>query len=144
SVREQSQHDVLVVGVDRSVDLPLVRAEPEPVGREQLGGRPDVVVARDLEVKVSARVDGDVVRVTLADARHATAGHLPGVPLPGERRRARGGSGPDGAGHDPDRQGATRTRHGPTVPRRAPGLYSISSRSFALTTTWLPPASSTS
>ena len=88
-VGKQPQHDVLVVGVDRSVDLPLVGAESQPVGREELGRRPGAPAVRDPQMQVPAGVDGDVPGVALADPRHPARRHLPRVALPGDRRRAR-------------------------------------------------------
>src|SRR5436190_13488501 len=73
-----------------AASLELVRPEGELVGREQLGGGPDAAIERDLEVKVARSVDRDVVRIALADARHAPRRQLPGVALPGDGRRAGG------------------------------------------------------
>ena len=87
-VRKQAEHDVLVVRVDGTVDLPLVRAEAELVRREHLGRGPGTAAVRDLEVEVTAGVDRDVVRTALAHAGHAARRDLPRVPLPAQRRRA--------------------------------------------------------
>ena len=120
-VREETEHDVLVVGVDGPVDLPLVGPKPQTIGGEELRGGPRSAVVRDPEVQVPAGVDRHVLRIAIADTRHGARGQLPGVALPGDRRAlGRPRLGQPG-GHDSRREERTpaHVQHSPRSEGRA-------------------------
>ena len=101
-VREEPEDDVLVVDVDGPVDLPLIGAEAQVVGREELRGRPRTRGAGDLQMQVAAAVDRDVARAPVRHPGHPARGDLPRVALPHERRR--------GVSHRRDEKGKSSNR----------------------------------